>query len=88
MPAISERALRAAYRPRPQLDYPRLAVDHTRRHLQRPATDTHWQTYDVPACRGTQQAACGAVVDLQAISATPTCETCRLELARFEALEF
>jgi hypothetical protein len=53
-----------------------------------PAIETHWQTVDVPTYRRTQQAACGAVVDLQHITATPTCAACRQQLAIFEAYEF
>jgi len=85
---LSEAALRAAFSPHREPDYLRLIVDHTRRQLERPAAMTHWQTYDVPTFRGRQKAACGATVDLKAISATPTCAACRLELVRFEALEF
>jgi hypothetical protein len=49
---------------------------------------THWNTWDVPTRRDQTQAACGEVVNLKAISGSPTCPACRQQLALYESRQF
>jgi len=75
------------------MDYAALATNLARTQAARLHTFetgrmTHWNVWDTPTRRNLTQAACGSVVDVTAISSTPTCPACRQQLARCESLQF
>ena len=71
-------------------DYFTAAVEAVRAEARQlaPAAETHWNTYDAPTYRGTQQAACGSYVSLRRFSAAPTCPACRQQQAINDAMTF
>jgi hypothetical protein len=95
MPSISASELRKHFSPerRKPIDYLDLAIHLAKDHAARltaaeTGVQTHWQVWDAPIYRGTQQAACGEIASLKVFSAVPTCPACRQALARYEAMEF
>ena len=72
----------------PVIDFFDVAVRSARRHAAQVQPLTHWNTYDAPMHRGTQQTACGEYVSLRQFSAEPTCPACRQQLAIYNAMEF
>lgn len=49
--------------------------------------ETHWNFWDEPRYRATVVAACGERVDVELITAAPSCPTCQEVLAAYEAEE-
>jgi hypothetical protein len=92
---ITERELRNHFSPkrRQPIDYLDLAIHLAKDHAAKltaaeTGVQSHWQLFDAPIYRGTQQAACGETVELKAMSATPSCKACKQALAVYESLEF
>ena len=71
-------------------DYFAVAAIAARAAARQPAAaiQTHWNVYDAPCFRGTQQAACGSYVALRRFSSTPTCPACRQQQAIYDAMTF
>jgi hypothetical protein len=69
-------------------EYFDLAINSARQQTAKLASLTHWTVYDAPIYRGTQQAACGAIVRLSKFSGEPSCPACRQQQAIYDAMEF
>jgi hypothetical protein len=72
----------------PVIDFFDVAVRAARQQAARVQPLTHWNTYDAPMHRGTQQTACGEYVSLRQFSVEPTCPACRQQQAIYNAMEF